>query len=266
MKEESTFPDTVQFIKYDDRRRIFIYPAHFYELFETIDALKDAFEKGALTETAYEAELKKLLKTTPELFDAATLLAELQINQKNFEAARLTYITALACARTIIHKQFVPGKHRCEWSFLDNRPFLRLLAHYAQFLDAQGEILQAIPLYEELIFINPNDHQLIRIFLATAYVKTSQPERLIELADRYRNDIHPELALGKVLAFFQLDEQNQAMKQLKRVAGAQKEYIDELLQDQADVLPEKRSRYWRSQARFWIKTKGALDFLRACCG
>lgn len=256
--DNQKFPDTVQFIKYDDRRWVFMYPEHFYELFEQCIQLKEAFEKSELTENLYEHALKKLINATPELFDAATLLAELQLKNHQIAAARITYITALACARSFIPKRFVPGKHRCEWSFLDNRPFLRLLASYARFLDNQGEILQAIALYEELIFINPNDHQLIRTFLATAYLKVGQPERLLELADRYRNDVNPELALGKILALYQLDEQNQAIKQIKRVAAQQKESIDALLAHNTELD------YWQQQGNLWVKIKGALDFLRAC--
>lgn len=266
----SNFPEQTRLIPIGDAEWGFEYPQQWHALTEQFSEL----EESGISGKAYEQKLKDMLVLIPELFDVADSLAQYYGAQHDFRKVKLLYENEIKLARKYIPKEFIPGKHRIIWAYLDNRPFLRMLDNYAQFIEQTEKVSKAIPLYEELLSFNPNDNQGVRYVLATAYLKTNQPERLLELAAEYPEEIGPDLVMGKVLALLKLGMVDEARKYLKKNKKYQKHVIRELLKpahsrpeeymdDRITVGGEDEAwYYWRNQGSLWEATKGAKDFLK----
>lgn len=264
------YPQKVQFIKIGKIEWGFEFPGYYYDLFERLFQL----DEEDISAREYENELKTILRICPETFDAAKDLAEFYIYNKEPKLAREILEETINLAKSYIPNSFIPGKHRIIWADMDNRPFLRLLATYAQFIEKFVGVIKAIPLYQEIITFSPNDNQGIREILATTYLKTNQHEELVELSAHYPNDLLPAVSMGEVLALFKLGRVEEANKKIKKIRKHHNHIIKELLksahpkpanlmEDRVTVGGEDEAYYyWQEQGRFWKETKGALEFLQ----
>lgn len=266
---ERQYPDTVTFEKMGSDTWGFGYPKLYYDLTEQLWEL----EESNVSPQEFEKELYRMVKLMPELFDAVNDQAHLYGKRHEVGLAKVLYEQVIKNARKYIPDTFTPGKDRVIWAYMENRPFLRLLAGYAMFVEQYEGTNKAIPLYEEILAFNPNDNQGIRAILATAYVKTNQPEKVIALASHYPTDILPDLIMGAVLSLFKLNKILEARKFLRRNSKYQSHVIKELLKpshpkpvklmkDRVTVGGEDEAYYyWQSQGNFWQTTKGVLEFL-----
>jgi tetratricopeptide (TPR) repeat protein len=267
---ENHYPEQVTLEKISDDTWGFSFPKAYHDL---LDHLREVEETQASSRN-YEQELSRVLTIMPELFDAASLLTSLHLKKREYKIAKTLYEQALHTARSYIPHTFLPGRDHLIWAYLENRPFLRLLAGYAQFLDQHESTEQAIPLYEELLALNPGDNLGIRALLATAYLRTDQPEKVVSLADRYPGDLLPDLVMGTVLSLFQLGQRTQAKQLLHKNRERLQRIIAELLKPThlapATLVKESMRLggadeaydYWQSQGTLWQKTAGALAFLQ----
>lgn len=264
------YPERVRFIKIDEVEWGFEFPGYYYDLFERLFQM----DEEDLTAKEYENELKTILRICPETFDATRELAEFCIYNREPELAREILEKTINLARSYIPNNFVPGKHKIIWAFMDNRPFLRLLATYAQFVEDLEGVNNAIPYYQELVSLNPNDNQGIRELLSTAYLETNRLEDLMILCSSYPGDILPAITFGKIIGLLIQGKDEEAKKQLKKVTKYQKHIIKELLKPSHPKLADLEEGlitvggedeayyYWLAQGKFWKETKGALGFLR----
>ncbi len=265
----SQYPETVIFEKLSDDTWGFGFPKLYHELTEQLWDL----EETHISVNVFEKELHRMLKLMPELFDAVNDLAHLYGKKNEPGIAKTLYEQAITNARRYISKTFIPGRDRAIWAYLENRPFLRMMAGYAIFVEQYEGIRKAIPLYEEILSFNPNDNQGIRALLATGYLKTAQPEKIIKLTSRYPNDSTPDIVMGKLLALLKLKKMTEAKKYLNKIKDYQLHVIKELLKPshpKPATIIEDRVRlggedeayfYWQSQGNLWQTTDGALEFL-----
>lgn len=263
------YPETVIFEKLGDDTWGFGFPKLYHDLTEQLWEL----EETHISVNVLEKELHRMLKLMPELFDVVNDLAHLYGKKHEPGIAKALYEQAITNARSLLPKTFIKGHDRIIWAYLENRPFLRLLAGYAMFVEQYEEVDKAIPLYEEILSFNPNDNQGIRALLSTAYLKTNQPEKAIELASHYPEDITPDVIMGKLLALMQIKQLTEAKKYLNKIKEHQLHVVKELLKsfhpkpatlmkDRVTVGGEDEAYYyWQSQGNFWQKTEGALAFL-----
>ena len=88
-----------------------------------------------------------------------------------------------------IKKQFPKWPKRREWADLDNRAYLRVIAHKADYLYDIGEIEKGIELYRLLLKLNPNDNQGIRYLIAGIYKGVSGEEvnKMFDEGNRNQN-------------------------------------------------------------------------------
>ncbi len=168
-----------------------------------------------------------------------------------------------------------PGDGTLQWSWQENRPALRLLAHFAfRALDAMdsgasGE--RFIELAERLIAFNPNDNHAIREFLSRAYLALGLPEKALALTDRYPDDFCGP-TLNRILALVYLDRRADALAVLRDAARYHRVAIEMLLAD-APKQPRPDSSYgitvggkeeaweYRAAHRALWQQDGALDWL-----
>jgi len=263
-------PEEVQFIPIGKVEWGFEFPRLHGELTEQLWNL----EETEVSATQYQKTLRSLLKQEPELFDAANDLANFYFENEKHDQAQKIYERYVELAKSYIPPKFVQGKHHIIWAYMDNRPFLRLLAGYAQFIEATTKVSRAIPLYEEILAFNPNDNQGIRAILATAYLKTNKLVEVSELAAHYADEILPELVMGNVLALFKLGKISEAKKFLECNLEYQRHVIKEILSENHSIPAtlcegtvtvggeDEAYYYWDAQGSLWDAAHGAKDFLR----
>ncbi len=205
------YPEKVKFSKLGDIEWGFEFPGVYYNLFERLFQLDESDSSA----DEYEEELKTILRICPETFDAAKDLAEFYIYINEINLAQAALEKAIQLARSYIPKSFIPGKHLIIWGYLDNRPFLRLLAAYADFIERTKGLEQAVPLYEEIIIFNPNDNQGIRELLSTAYLRLNRLDDLLKLSNKYPDDTLAGICFGSILALLKLGKLKEAEKRLR---------------------------------------------------
>jgi tetratricopeptide (TPR) repeat protein len=164
----------------------------------------------------------------PEFFDAASDLAEYYMINKDVKKAKEVYLKYIGHGKSFIPTEFKFGEDLMIWAYLDNRPFLRLLHNYATFIEEHENISKAIPLFEEIITLNPNDNQGIRDFLSTDYLKVNKLDEMLLLAEKYPSDISPQVVMGGILTLIKMGELREAKIKLKKIMNT-KSAVKELL-------------------------------------
>lgn len=267
---ENQYPKTVVFEKISEDSWGWGFPTLYHNLTDELWELEEA----KVSSQVFEKELYRMIKLMPELFDAVNDLTHVYGKKHELGLAKTLYEQTISKARAYIPDTFTAGKDRAIWAYMANRPFLRMLAGYAMLIEEYEGVMKAIPLYEEILSFNPNDNQGIRAILATAYLKTNQPEKVIELASHYSDDITPDLTMGELLAYLKLGENENAKTFLQHIKECQSHVIKELLKESHPKpvnIIEDRVRvggedeayyYWQSQGNLWQTTNGALVFLK----
>lgn|GEM_PF-915301 len=267
---DDRYPKTVVFEKISDDTWGWGFPKLYHDLTEELWEL----EESKVSAQVFEKELYRMIKLMPELFDAVNALAHLYGKKREFGLAKTLYEQTISKARTHIPNSFTQGKDQVIWAYMENRPFLRLLAGYAMYVEQFENIEKAIILYEELLSFNRNDNQGIRTILITAYLQTNQPEKVIELTTHYPNDGMPDTVMGKLLALVMLKRDAEAKKNLEQIKEYKAHIIKELLKKshqrpatyREDMIamgsPDEAYYYWQHQGKLWKEVPGAMDFLR----
>lgn len=219
------------------------------------------------------ATAKALLNNNPLHFDAAILLAKDAFRENQPRTAKNILESSILQGREIFPPEFSFGADYLPWGFVDNRSFLRLLFEYAMITETIDGTQKAIPLYEELITLNPNDNQGVRDILATAYLKTNRLLNLLELDKKYPKDLMPGLSVGTILALYKLDRLDEARIRIKK----SRKYFNHIFREILKITHPKPKLmedrvlvggddeawlYWESQGTLWMSTRGAIEFLK----
>ncbi len=217
--------------------------------------------------------MKIAVEKHPLFFEGAIRIAKNAFMRGDAKSARNVLENSITAGRALLPKDFKLGKDILMWAMLENRPFMLLLGEYATFVDTEDGPLQAIPLYEEMIALNPNDNQGMRAFLATAYLKTGKLEKLLVLSEKYPEDMVQELVTGKILALYKLgrlDEVKAAIKMHKKYNLHVFKEILKIEHPQPELIPgrvrvggeDEAWLYWQAQGNIWMTTPGAREFLK----
>ena len=253
-----------------------------FEFPSTIQRLRSVIEKidDDEDEDEYEdneqpiSDEVKIDGFEPYLFDGVVGMArDLYEEAGDYKKARQLLERSIAAGRMLLPPTFTVGKDYLRWGYLDNRPYLRLLGAYAQLVEAEEGPARSIPLYEELLNLNPNDNQGVRALLANAYLKTNQLERLCELAKQFPEDHMPEVTVGNILALIKLEKHEEAKKSIKKNVKYHEHVYNEILKTshpQPKMTPgyvksggeDQAWIYWDQQGTYWMATHGAREFLR----
>jgi len=88
-----------------------------------------------------------------------------------------------------IKRQFPKWPKRMEWGDLDNRAYLRILAHKADYFCDIGKTEEGIELYKLLLKLNPNDNQGIRYLIAGIYkgITGEEVNKMFDEGNRNQN-------------------------------------------------------------------------------
>ena len=263
----------------DDHQWTFDYPRISWETQEEFYAAIELRRAGHIAEA--EAEYRRLVAEFPEFIDAHHYLAMLLSETGRDEEAYHTWQLIVALGLQALPETFEIGRDRLPWFVLENRPFLRAyhglgLAYYDR-----GEFEMALEIFENLLAMNPSDNQGARTLAIDCHFEQGEPERVMEICQRYPEDGLEGVVYGRALALYQLGQEAEAEAALCDAIGwlplIAKELVKQRHRRPKDFDPHRiilgstnqAYFYWRDQGRHWEKTPGALAWVPSClstCG
>ncbi len=282
------FPKMVRVVKQGDHEWSWEYPAPFHTWRTEFAAMRgenetwadDGGDKSDIENVEQELlrkmnilAAKACIDEDPLRFDAALVLARDAFKEGEARLAKSVLEAAIHEGRNMLPQEFSLGTDHLPWGFVDNRPFLLLLGEYVTLVEAIDGTQKAIPLYEELIALNPNDNQGIRAFLATAYIATNRLEEVLTLDKKYPGDAMVELSAGTLLALYKLGRRDAARARIKATKKHLAHVFREIIKTehpQPKLIPgrirvggdDEAWLYWQNQGTFWMATPGAREFLK----
>lgn len=164
-----------------------------------------------------------------------------------------------------------PG--RTPWVLENNRPALRLLWQYIERLRAYEDDLTER--FERLYLrLNPNDNHGVRTSLVNRLLTDGRDADALAITDGYPEDLHAEIAYGRVLALFRLGRPDEAADALREAVRYLPHVLTYLLRDLVDKPPidesgvavggEDQAWVYREDMReLWVKTDGMRPWLEA---
>ncbi len=257
--------------KYGSHQWEFAYPPIFEQVMDEFHMGCEFLEQGDLDKA--EKTFKSVLAKMPDHLDALHHLALVLSERDLHDQAGALWVQAVNIGRKAFPPDFVPGKDRLEWLFMDNRPFLRCLHGLALERFDQYLTEMAAGLFRELLLLNPNDNQGARAMLQECLFELSRFEDALEIADEYPGDIMPDTLYGKALALFKLGRKRQANAALRKAVKILPLVRVELLKKrhrmpksaQEGLLTvggaDEAYYYWEQWGRFWKADAEALKWL-----
>jgi len=253
----------------DDHEWMFIEPLELDTVYDAFDRGCELLEQGVVSQS--EQLLRDVIRKAPLHIDALHHLAIILDGRGKSEEARQLWIKGVEIGRIAFPRKLTFRDH-LEWSWLENRPFLRCLHGLATATLADGDIEKATGFFEELLSFNPNDNQGVRELLMEVYLEQNTLKKAMELCNRYPNDCLAGLLYGYPLVLFQLGKREQASKKLIKAVKDSPKIAKELLKKshkkpQSDIHGyisvggwDEAYEYWERFGRFWDGEK--LDWLK----
>ena len=161
----------------------FVYPAIYDDLLSEFHAGCESSEQGDLEDA--ERIFHDVLAQMPDHLDAIHHLAVVLSKQERPNEARDLWEQASRIGHKAFPEDFKSGEDCLEWGWLDNRPFLRCLHGLALAIYNDGEIEEALGLFQELLSLNHNDNQGVRAIAVQALFKLGRYEDALEIINQY---------------------------------------------------------------------------------
>lgn len=266
-----TPPTSIRVVRVFKDEWAFEFPRLDDRAYDVFHQALDDFDAGRLKKA--ENDLRLLVDGFPEFIDAYHHLALILDETRRRKEARHVWETAVTIGRDAIPKSFKKGRHRLPWGILENRPFLRAYHSWGLQLLNEGATDAAVAVFEEMLSMNPNDNQGIRGLAIDCYFRSRQPDRVIALCKRYRNDAMEEVLYGRPLALFQLRQHREARAALAKAVEilplVARELIKKTHRPPKNLNPDYVTHggadqayyYWRRHGRYWQDTDGALELV-----
>jgi tetratricopeptide (TPR) repeat protein len=165
------------------------------------------------------------------------------------------------------------GLVRLPWSFLENRPALRVLSRLAYRLDGLGRTDEAAAVYEEVLGLNPNDNHGHRAWLMNHALRRGDDARALALADQFPDDALADTLFGRGLALWRLGRRGEGEEALRAAASDRPLVVEALVAfdpPEPALIPGRVTLggeaeawlYGEDTRDLWEETPDALDFLR----
>jgi tetratricopeptide (TPR) repeat protein len=250
----------------------FVYPDIYGDLMDEFHSGCELYEEGNLDEA--ESVFREVLTRMPDHLDALHHLA-LVLSERNLpDEARDLWDQAVRIGRKAFPKDFEIDKDRLEWGWLENRPFLRCLHGLALVRYEDGEIEEALRLFEELLSLNPSDNKGVRAMAEEALFKVGRLRDVLRITQQYPNDMMPETLYGRALALFKLGQRQEATLALQEAIDNLPLVGKELLKAKHRLPRTARPNvvtvggvdeayyYWERWGQLWEEAPKAVEWLR----
>jgi tetratricopeptide (TPR) repeat protein len=231
-------------------------------MYDAWDAVDDV-ERITLAETA--------LEISPDCADAYTLLG----NEKAYSLAeaRMYYEEAVRAGRRALGENAIEEDVGHFWGILQTRPFMRASAQLALVNWEMGDHGAAIERMQEMLCLNPGDNQGIRYLLLKNLIEEKDDAAVERLFDAYRDESATSWLYDRALWLIQKHAPPTETDAALDDAIAANEFVPLLILGRKKLprdVPDFYSMGDESEAviyakdgkRRWVKTIGALEFLR----
>jgi tetratricopeptide (TPR) repeat protein len=267
------FLKDLRLVQREDREWEFEFPRITTYDEEVFDGGIEVMDRNTrLAEQIFRASIKKY----PEFIDARHHLALLKYRSKDpmgvLEAKRIWEELA-DIFWLMVPAEFQVGRDLLPWDHLDNRPYLRAVHSLACWHMDYKECRQAQPILEEMLLLNPDDNQGCRALSVEVYFARHRPAAVVELTNRYRDDLLPELLWGRVLACHQTGDQARAAAALRQAVANMPKVLGFILEwkkPRGQTLKNARytmgseteaSEYWRRSYEYWVAVPSVREFI-----
>lgn len=203
MKKDSLFIEQVGADKWR-----FVWPNVSDDAYNYFEEGLECMDTGDLKKA--KVLFRKALEVFPEHID---VLHHLALITEDEEKSKSLTEKAVNCGKKAFAKSFNSKKHKLEWGWMENRPFLRAYNLMAQNI-LEDDISEAVEYFKQILIWNPNDNQGVREILADIYVMEELWGEMIALGKKYYNDILPSTSYGYALALFKTEKNEKASKAL----------------------------------------------------
>ncbi len=198
--------ETIDGIRYGS----FVFSPKWYELY---DRLIEAEGRGEAGDMEGVMELvSHIEKDYPDFFHFYTNLGYSELDDNNYGNAEQYFMQSVVICNRVIPKKF---KGKLDWLYPDNRPFLRAYFGLGLTLLYCQNWRDAIEVFEKIIEYNPNDNQGVRSALIECYLALGNYKKIVQLCKNYPDDTLVDIIYGKVLAYFRLQQLDNARTALK---------------------------------------------------
>mgnify|MGYP002639499008 CR=1 FL=1 len=165
------------------------------------------------------------------------------------------------------------GVTELPWIVDTNRPALRALSRQVNMAVMNAEPDEILFRSLKLLSINPTDNHGFRIFAMNQLIIAGRDEEALELADKFPEDLNPEVTFGKILVLYRLNRKKEAVQELgealeflhkiPRYLMAQRIKKPQLKTDSVQYGGDDQAWLYREVMRDeWINTPGALEWLK----
>lgn len=210
---------------------------------------------------------KEALIICADCADAYVLLAEDEANNVE-EAIDLYRLGVAAGERALGDRLTCPQTHF--WSELDTRPYMRALDGLACSLYEDGQLKEAISLFQKMLRLNPNDNQGVRMYLLPALVWDDQFNEATALIGKFGDEHAPYIPYSVALLLYKkygdceasvsalLDAITEFPHVFKIMLGMQRMPDD--FDSYAPGSVEEASLYVQVAIRSWVEADGAVEW------
>lgn len=238
---------------------------------ERLDDAIDLWHSGKPDKA--ESLIKDIIEQNPYHIDAYHHASMI------YEESGLDFEAYLCCREAVriglsaIPEEFSWASSKMEWSYIDNRPFLRAYHNLGLWLEKRNEIKEAINVYSNMLSVCPIDNIGVRYILPKLWIETGDLLSIVRLNKEYPNDYSPEFMYTYPLALIMLGEIEKAKTLLDDAKSAFPLVAKELKKKRH---PKPKSSfsggitvggadqaygYWKQYGKFWSNSEQALSLL-----
>jgi tetratricopeptide (TPR) repeat protein len=234
-----------------------------------LDTLLDRRASGSLSEKKFHLALAYLVEHYPNYIDGHAHLGFALLERGKAKQALDACERGLGIGLVAIPRTY---RGRTEWSWLENRPFLRAAHGVALCYQKLRRLDQAIEILEHVLRWNPSDNQGIRYLIGSEYLRTGN-EKKAQKIFKQEADSYPPYRYEAALVEIMSGKMVEAATILRR-AFIENPYIAEILTGTPSPLPmaiwhgsnlsepETAEAYAEHYDGLWRSTPEAVAFLR----
>ena len=266
----------IRFEEWDDHEWEFDFPRVGDE---ELDELDEGIDYMARAPRVAEDIFRKLLKKTPEFIDARHHLAVICYRSPLMRRreARELWEEIADTLLAVAPAEFQIGRDKIGWGMIENRPYLRAVHSLACLNLDEGNFGAAQNQLEELLLLDPADSLGCRGMLPACYFERRRAPAVLELARKYPDDMLPDFVWSVILARFQMGQLDEARALLKIAADHQRNILRIIQRGKKPTIRRgqdddrdyeigsvaEAADFWRRNARYWLETPGAVEFIQA---
>jgi len=142
---------------------------------------------------------RKALQTSADCADAYILLG--RENTKTVPEMRAFFEEAVRAGKRGLGDEFEEYRGSF-WGVLETRPYMRALLELAMVLDISGETERSVEIMQEMLDLNPNDNQGVRMILISHLLYLQDHMGAEALLKKYPNDSSAAMRYSKALHLF----------------------------------------------------------------